>query len=31
MRELFSLPEKAIGILAAAYIPPKILYGIFYS
>jgi hypothetical protein len=31
MRELSSLPAKAVGMLAAAYIPPKIPYGIFYS
>jgi hypothetical protein len=31
MREQFLLPTKARGMLAAAYIPPKILYRIPYS
>jgi hypothetical protein len=31
MRELFFQPAKAVGMLAAAYIPPKIPYGISYS
>ena len=31
MRELLTQPKKAAGILAAAYIPPKIPYDIFFS
>ncbi len=31
MRELLSQPSKAVGMLAAAYIPPKIPDCISYS
>jgi hypothetical protein len=31
MRELFTLPKKADGMLAAAYIPPKMPYRFFFN
>ena len=31
MRELLTQPKKVAGILAGAYIPPKIPDGVFYS